>query len=62
MKLCHAAIVSSVASVRATNVSLVLVVLTMRDSFATGSRVGSEKRAAAQGVDWKWYGACEGRG
>lgn len=61
-KLCHAAIVSSVASVRATNVSAVLVGLTIREAFVKGSRLGSEKRAATQGVDWKWDCTGEGGG
>lgn len=46
--------VSSVAKVRATNVSPVVVGLTIRDSVMKGWRVGSEKRFIAHGVDWKW--------
>ena len=45
---------SSVAKVHATNVSSVVVGLTIRDSFMKGWRVGSEKSFIAHGVDWKW--------
>ena len=45
---------SGVARVRATKVSPVVVGLTIRESYITGLRVGSEKSFIAHGEDRKW--------